>query len=105
MSVLNAGLSETVDIATPLAGERWVIKSFGAADVNMGDSISSVYGLKWDGQFIPAAMFSLSGCTQNSPIQKEIVGDGVKKLQVYRKNYSGTHNKICPFWIVAMKRS
>jgi len=102
-TVLNGGVSETIDINTPPAGVELVINLFGAGDIKLADDKSTVYGLMWDGQFVPGAMFSLTGNTRDAHIKEGFVGDGTKKLQVYRKNYSAD-DKICPFWIVGYYR-
>ena len=83
-------------------GDRWVINSFGASDINVGDNKSSVYILMYDTEIL--CIISLTGNTQEIDINKEIVGDGTKRIKIIRKNTCNT-NKAMPCWLKAFKRS
>lgn len=82
-------------------GERWMLMSFGCADINTGDNKSSIYVLRWAGNVL--RMAALTGNTFEVTIGKEIIGDGVKQISIQRFNRSST-NKACPCWLIAAKR-
>ena len=91
--IINAGGQNVHNFPVIPPGKIWVIKEFGAADINLGDNISTIYVLRWDGQAVPGFAFSLTGTTYSNQSPIEFEGDGTKKLSIYRKNYSG-HNFI-----------
>lgn len=99
-SVVNAGLSDIFEFPVLPNGEIWVLKTLGAADINMGDNKSSVYILEFSPEIW---ILSLTGNTQQIFLDKEIVGDGIIKLKITRINNSGS-NKRLPVWVHAYKR-
>ena len=76
------------------------LKFFGAVDINMGDSKSSVWVLQWGSgtSWETIKILSLTGNTKNLELDRVFEGDGVKKFRVIRRNYSST-NKELAFWI------
>jgi len=102
---LGAGANDTVGIVQPIPdGETWVITKFGAADINTGDHKSSIYTLKFGGEVLDGAIIITTGSTITLNENWEIKGDGVKKIEIDRKNTSGLAKQM-PTWITAYKRS
>ena len=96
-NVINSGTSETFEFPKAIpANEIWTIKEFGAADINMGDNISSIYVLRFGTDIIK--IIALTGNTHEFILNKSLKGDGLKKLNVYVSNKSG-FSKQMPFWI------
>lgn len=102
-SSLNANSSDIIEfpIAIPL-GKTWIINNFGAADSNFGDNKSTDYILRFGNDVKDVIM--VTGSTYNGKKIFEIIGDGIKKLNVVRRNHSNT-TKECPFWINGYERS
>lgn len=102
-SVLAAGAT---DVKGPSAaipnGETWIIRTFGAADINKGDSKSTVYILRFGTEII--RVLSLTGDTRELELKIDITGNGADKVNVVRRNESG-YDKECAFWITAYKRA
>lgn len=98
-SSINAGQQNTTEHPQAIPnGKKWIIDNFGCADINLGDNISSVYILRFGTEVI--RIVSLTGDTKDFNLGIEIVGDGVKKLNVIRQNRS-SHDKELPCWIMA----
>ena len=100
-SNLAAGANDNPEISAIPNGETWMIKTFRAADVNKGDGKSTGYVLRFGSDIME--FIALTGNTQTVEVSEEITGDGVKKLNVQRFNFSG-FAKPCPFKVVAYKR-
>ena len=102
VSNLNSGSQDVIEYPNAIPnGKIWVIGCFGGIDINLGDSKSSVYILRFGTDILSA--ISLSGNTKELTIHKEIIGDGTKKLNVVRQNKSG-FNKDLVFWVKAQER-
>ena len=100
--VVNAGLTDVYDYPSAIpAGKKWVINKFGAADIDLGDSISSVFVLRFGSDVI--RILSLTGNTQEVEIKREIVGDGATLINIVRINKSA-HNKELPAWVDGYER-
>jgi len=101
-ATLGAGASNVIEYPTAIpAGKTWVIRVFGACDINMGDSKSSEYMLRLGSENIQPIV--VTGDTHEIRDIPEITGDGSKKIGVYVKNNS-VHPKAMPFWIRAYER-
>jgi len=104
-SNVGANSNDTVGIAQAIpSGDVWVITRFGAADINMGDNKSSIYTLQYGGEVLDGALIVVTGSTITLNENWEMVGDGVKKIEITRKNTSASVKQM-PTWIVAYKRS
>lgn len=102
VSSLGAGLNDVVEYPVAIPnGEKWVIRVFGAADINLGDNKSTAYILRF-GTDILQPIITVTGNTYESRTNREVIGDGTKKVNVVRQNKSG-FTKDCPFWIKAYK--
>jgi len=101
-SALSAETNDTYEFPAIPTGATWVIKNFGACDINLGDGKSSVYVLMYDADIIK--MLSLTGNTYETTINKEFLGDGNKKIKIKRYNKS-VFNKEMPAWIKAYKKN
>ena len=95
---------DRVEIAIPDNGKIWVISSFGAGDIGTGDLKSSLYWLEWDGAMVEDSIIVVTGVTQHRDGPWEFMGDGVKKLEVYRERTS-KDDKDMPWWIRGYQRS
>jgi len=105
VSALGAGANDTQSLAAIAAGDVWVITEFGAADINKGDNLSSLYILKWNGTILDGGIISATGCTVSLNRNWEITdGDGIKQLTVERYNTSGSLKQM-PVWLIGYKRS
>lgn len=100
-SVVAAGATDPYETPAIPAGKIWVLKNFGAADINLGDSKSSVYVLMFGTEVI--RIISLTGNTREIPLKKEITGDGAKKVKILRMNKSGEAREM-PVWLTAYQR-
>lgn len=96
-----AGGSETFQTPAIGSGKTWALKTFGAADINMGDSKSSVYVLMFGSDIL--RIISVTGNTKELDIKKDITGDGTKRLKIIRYNKSG-YDKQCPCWVSGYQR-
>ena len=83
------------------SGKLWVIRKFGAADINLGDSKSTVYVLRFGTEIL--RIISVTGNTYEPDFRFELTGDGSSKINVVRQNKSG-FEKICPFWVSAFSK-
>jgi len=102
VSTLASGTQDVINYPDAIPNsKKWVINKFGAVDVNLGDSKSSVYILRFGTDII--TIISVTGNTYEVNINKEIIGDGVKKINVVRQNKSG-HGKDMGFWVRAYER-
>lgn len=102
---INANSNYVEELPIVPNNKRWVIKKFGAIDINNGDNKSSVYALQLyeNSQWITLRVISLSGNTLEFDVEKEILGDGVKKLRIYMENKSNLNKKlVC--WVEASER-
>ena len=100
-SVVSAGTQDIIESPIIPNNETWVIRVFGAADINLGDNKSSVYVLRFGNSI--TRVLSLTGDTKELNLQLEIVGNGVEKLNIIRMNKSG-FDKEMPTWVEAYKR-
>ena len=103
-STVAAGANDTITLPALPLDELWVITTFGAVDINVGDSKSSLYLLKWDNDIVDGGIISVTGSTYEIKSTWEFVGDGIKQLSIQRFNTSNT-NKQMPVWVQAYKRS
>jgi len=97
---LSAGSSGNKDFPPIPSKKTLKLRSFGAADINMGDNKSSVWVLQWGaiGNFETIRVLSLTGFTKEILFKRELIGDGVKFLRVKCINNSG-FEKDLPFWV------
>ena len=84
------------------ADDKWAIDRFTFADINTGDSKSSIYVLRFGTDILEFG--TVTGSTDSIDVNEEIVGDGVKKINVLRYNTSGSTKKL-PFKVKAKKRN
>lgn len=75
-------------------GAIWVIKRFLAGDINYGDNMSSVYGLRFGTEIL--SFFVHTGSSSNEEMNIQIIGNGVDSINVLRQNYS-SQTKRLPF--------
>ena len=102
-TTLAAGSQDTVNHPQAIpTGKIWVVKDFGAVDINKGDNKSSVFILRFGTEII--RILSLTGASKEIPIKRDLIGDGSKKINVVRRNESG-YDKELPFWITGYERS
>lgn len=103
----NTGAGVQTVKASPIIpnGKIWVVSLFGAADIDLGDNMSSYYVLQWGSgaTFEDIRILALTGATQEVKLNKEFVGDGVKFLRVIMKNNSGSAKDLA-FWYNAYER-
>jgi len=92
----------TIDVIPP--GQTWVIVTYGAGDIGTGDAMSSVYWLEWAGVPIADSLIVVTGALMARSGPWELVGDGVKKLEIYREKTS-KDSKDMPWWIRMYKRA
>ena len=88
------------DEAIP-AGKKWVLQQFSAGDINYGNNKSSGYIIRFGNEIL--RFFVYTGSSDKVNLAIEVVGDGVKKINVIRRNYD-TVNKPLPFVLEMYER-
>ncbi len=87
------------------SGQTWVVKTFGAADIDLGDNKSSYYVLQWGSgvTFEDIRILALTGATFEVELKRDFEGDGAKFLRVVMKNNSGAAKDLS-FWYDAYSK-
>ena len=101
VSNLNAASNDLYETPVIPLNDVWMLKEFGACDVNLGDSKSSVYVLFFGSEVLK--IISVTGNTCNIAISQEIIGNGADTIKIRRYNNSG-FTKQMPVWLKAFKR-
>lgn len=83
-------------------GSVWVIKKFGAAVPRLNDHYSANIILRIGTDII--RILTLCGNSSDVDINTEIIGDGIKKLNIIIQNQSIVEKTIA-FWFDAYERS
>lgn len=85
-------------------GKIWTLKFFTAGDINLGDGVSSVFAIRYNGEFL--RFFIYTGNSSRVPLNIDIEGvtGGTEAIEVIRQNYS-SHTKRLPFVLEMYERS
>jgi hypothetical protein len=86
-------------------GDRWRVRFMGMADPGTGDGISSVVALQIEqpaGTWTTVRALSSAGQTVQLQIDKEIKGNGSRRLRLARQNKSAVSKQIVA-WLEGYK--
>ena len=101
VQTVSAGGTEIIESPIIPNGKVWVIKKFGGAVPNLGDSFSGNVILRFGTNIIRVLI--LTGSSQEIQLNSEVNGNGSDKLNVVLQNPS-TNAKDFAFWYDAYER-
>jgi len=105
-SNVAASTTDFNELGTPIpSGETWRVHKFGGADIGAGDAKAAEVGFQFanDGvTWVTIRSFGLVSGSFESTLDREFVGDGVRKLRVVRRNNSLLSKKLVA-WLSGTK--
>lgn len=101
VQTVSAGGTDIINSPVIPSGKIWVIKKFGGAVPNLGDSFSGNIVLRFGTTIL--RVLTLCGASQEVQFNSEVTGNGSDTLNVVLQNPS-TNAKDFAFWYDAYER-